>query len=262
MKILSDIKTIAILSLVVALTACQNEQKEASINTEESAPTEVIIINNDDELIALADSLNLEEEKYADLLEAKTKEDKKVSLYYRKIHLQQSELDSLNSIINGLTVVNQVLNEKYEKPALSYGEKAIQKIVFDMHLAWKNLPKTKDANDILQYFQPKYVVNRVAIETDNSTNIKNYTQADFEKFIKNEVIKKEGLSFEFGNVEFLDIQIKGNKFFNVAYKCILRTYINDKLQDTNSLLVTATGENNDGKWGLASYSWVSFKYKK
>lgn len=250
--------------LLFGLFSCQSDEKPTTTNNE-TATTETIktvYVNNDEELVALADSLNLEEEKYTELMDEKHEGDKKTELYYLKIHDQQSEIDSLNSIVNGLTVVNQVLNENYEKPAFTDEENAIHKMVFMMHDSWKSLPKTKNAEEILQYFNPKFMVSRIVIEADNTAQVAKYTHEDFKGYIKNEVIKKKGLSYEFGNVNFLDIEIKEHAYFNVAYKCILRTYQNHKLIETNSLLVTITGKKIDGKWGIASYSWVAFKYRK
>jgi len=251
-----------IAGLSILLFSCGGNDEIKTQEEKNNESVKTVYVSNNDELVALADSLNLEEEKYSELLDKKHEGDKKTDLYYLKIHDQQSELDSLNSIINGLTVVNQVLNENYKEPAFSDEENAIQKMVFMMHDSWKSLPKTKNAEEILQYFNPKFMVSRISVEADNTAQASRYTHEDFKSYIKNEVIKKKGLSFEFGNVAFLDIEIKEHAYFNVAYKCILRTYQDHKLLETNSLLVTITGKNIEEKWGIASYSWVAFKYRK
>ena len=159
-------------------------------------------------------------------------------------------------MVNGLTVVNQVLNKNCEKPALTDAEIGIQKMVFKMHDSWNYLPKTKNSDEILQYFNPKFVVSRVSIESDDIAQVTRHSHENFK-----DIIKKKDFSYEFGNVDFLDIEIKGNTYFNVAYKCELRAYQGGELYETSSLLVTITGKNVDDKWGIASFSWVSFKYR-
>jgi hypothetical protein len=43
-------------------------------------------------------------------------------------------------------------------------------------------------------------------------------------------------------VDFLDIDIKTILVFNIVYKCLMGTYKNDYLLETNSLLAIITGK--------------------
>ena len=253
------------LALIALISGCSdNSEQPVVVSTPEKEVVVVekeVVVTDDEGLKALADSLDLSEEKYSDLLNEKSKIDKKTELYYRKIHEQQSDIDSLMNLVNGLTVVNEILNDKHEEPALTKSEVAIQKMVYAMHDSWKQLPETKDENEVLKFFHPQFAVSRISIESDNSARLERYSHEDFKHFIQDEIIKKKGVAYEFGNVDFLDIEIRNEKYFNVAYKCIVRTYQNDRVFETSSLLVNITGKNDGGKWGIASYSWVGFNIK-
>jgi hypothetical protein len=243
--------------------ACGEQSKQVNSPSSSSivqVSDTIEIINQSDEyeLKALADSLELSEGKYDDLLREKTSNDRKTRLYYRKIHLQQMEIDSLNSLVNGLTTVNHLINEKYEEPPLTDKEKQIQQMVYNMHKDWKRLTVTKDPDLILAYFNDQFAISRITIESNNTAQIARYSQTDFKDYLKR-FSKEKGLSFEFGNVKFLDMKIQNDAYFNVSYKCILRLYKDDKLFESSQLLVTITGKNDNGKWGIASYSWVGFK---
>ena len=254
---------LALATGILWIASCQQETDNSKNNIHKINNTEEVTQETDNEaLIALADSLDLERSKYEDLLDEKKKGDKKTDLYYRKIHSLQSENDSLTSVINGLQVVNEALNKEFEEPPLSKDEKAIQNMVHQMHASWKNLMSNKDPNEILKYFTPKFSVSRIAVETDNTAQISRFSHVDFRSYLKGEVIGEKGLSYEFGNVHFLSTEIKEDTYFNVAYKCNMRTYKNHKVLEKNSLQVTITGKKVNGIWRIASYSWVAFKYRK
>jgi uncharacterized protein (DUF1499 family) len=217
--------------------------------------------SSESQLMKFADSLELTKSEYQDLLKENTSKDIRLKMMYRKLHILQKENDSLRSEIN------QVLNERKKTKSvqtdktymLSESEKGIQALVHDMNASWRNISKTKRPKNILKYYMPKFIVQRIAIETDDEATVAIYTNEDFAKYIR-EVAREKGLSLEYGDIEFYDIEIKNDIYFKVAYKCELRVYRKDKLERKNSMLITIAGRHIENQWKIASYSEVSFKY--
>ena len=176
-----------------------------------------------------------------------------------KVHLQQSDIDSLQTIINKLD--QQVANISVRAPAPGEDEKAIRKMVLNMHTSWKGLVNTGEPQEILQYFMPMFMANRINIGTANKGRVAAYTDLDYLKFLE-EIIAREDFGVEFGDVTFLDIAIKDREFFNVAYKCRLREYKKHVLFETSIVMVTITGRKINDNWKIANYSVVSFEYSE
>lgn len=237
--------------LVTLVISCQNDKNSKVSNAVDSK-----------ELLMLADSLELKQSEYNDLIDSVNTLNRKSDLFYRKIHIQKQQIDELSNENALLSKENRNLSEKTKKPVVSKQEKAIQNMVFKMHKSWANLVKSKDPNEVIQFFNPKYLVSRISIDSDDKASVARFSHEDFKEYIEETIIAVDGLSVEFADVDFLDIEIKENTYFNVAYKCVMGTYKDDRLQETNSILVTITGKNIEGTWGISSYSWVNFKYGK
>lgn len=244
---------------VFLLVSCNTKQPKDPIITVDHNTSESLLKNNEEELKALSQSLELSEEEYQDLLVKNEKTISKNQFYYRKIHLLQSELDSLQSVNN---VLNSRLDDLISTPAPSISpyEQNLVSMVHRMHADWKSLPKEKDIDAILQYFLPEFMVSQVAIDATNKGHLANYNKDEYTKHLKS-ITNQKGYSYEFGNVHFLDIEIKEQEFFNIAYKCSMRRYKDDQRMNTNSILVTMTGKKVDGEWKIAHYSLVNFQYQ-
>ena len=237
-------------ALMILIISCEN--KKSSSSSDENVDST--------ELLKLADSLELKQSEYDDLIDSVNTLNRKSDLFYRKIHIQKKEIDRLKDENKIFADVISKLEKKEEKAVLSKQEKAIQNLVFKMHSSWANLVKSKDPNDVLQYFNDKYLVSRISIDKNDSASVSRFSHDDFKDYIEDTILAEKGLSVEFADVDFLDIEIKDDAYFNVAYKCVMGTYKNDRLETTNSLLVTITGKNIEGTWGISSYSWVNFSY--
>ncbi len=174
-----------------------------------------------------------------------------------QIHLQQTAIDSLETVINGLE--QQMAGSGHKLPAPGSDQQAIRKMVANMHVSWKELPERKDPQQILKYFLPKFMTSQIDIDMDNQGNVAGYTHEDYINFLE-EVASRKRFSMEFGDVTFLDIEVKDHEIFNVAYKCLLRSYNKDELTDTSSVIVTITGRKTEGEWKIANYAVVTFRY--
>ena len=211
------------------------------------------------EMINLADSLELKEAQYSDLIDSINTLQTRSDLFFRKIHIQDREIDALSSQLKLVAKENKRLVGKTKKPPLSKEEKGVQNMVFKMHKAWVELAETKNTKVLMNYFNPHFLVSRITINADDTAGVSQFSHDDFEEYLQRSIVEEEGLSVEFDAVDFLDIKIRKNSYFNVAYTCDMGTYKNDRLQETSAILVTITGKNIDGRWGISSYSWVSFK---
>ena len=239
------------------LYSCTNEASQNNPIEKQSLNQDSINI----QLSKFADSLELKISEYQDLLEENAKQDIRMEMMYRKLHILQNENDSLRYEIDQLNEEKKILNKPTEadEVVISDSEKGIRGLVHDMNASWRTISKTKKPKNILKYFLPKFIVHRIAIETDNEATVAIYTNDDFAEYIR-EVARHKGHTLEYGDVKFYDIEIKNDVYFKVAYKCELRIYDGDKLESKNSMLITIAGKHIEDQWKIASYSEVSFKY--
>lgn len=239
--------------LIVSLSVFSCVKKEAPVVEVKNNTIDSL------DMVKFADSLNLRESQYTDLIDSINTLQTKSDLFYRKIHIQDKEISQLSSQLRLLEKENQVLKGKNKKPKISKAERSLQNMVFKMHEAWIQLTKEKDTEVLMKYFNPHFLISRIAINADDTANVSQFSHDDFGKYLETNILDKDGISIEFDDVEFLDIQTRNNTYFNVAYRCSMGTYKNDKLLETSATLVTITGKNIEGEWGISSYSWVSFK---
>ena len=199
--------------------------------------------------------------KERELSELKTKNAELViqsMRYQSQIHLQQISIDSLNTIINSLE--EKTVGLGYKGPSPGSDQQTIRQMVANMHVSWKELPELKDPQQILKYFMPTFMTSQIDIDVDNQGHVAAYTHEDYIQYLE-EITSRKRFSVEFGDVTFLDIEVKDHDFFNVAYKCLLRRYKKDELTDTTSVIVTITGRKTEGEWKIANFSVVAFRYK-
>jgi len=248
------------------IISCNQETNNPDIDTppatsNESTATQDSIAM---QIKILADSLDLVDSNYEDLIKSKRGTDYRNSLYLRKIHFLESEIDSLKTQISileqDLKGLPEPISPDKPKSTLSKGQKEIQDMILAMNSSWVRMHKTRKPKEVLKYFLPRFLVSRIAVEIDNTANAAMYEPNDFAKFLQG-INSQKDLVLEFVDVKFYDIEVKSDLYFSASYKCRLKIYKADKLQYNNSVLVTMTGRKIGKKWKIATYSWVGFKYE-
>jgi len=174
--------------------------------------------------------------------------------------LLKMQNDSLSVIINHLIKQNDELIKLNMSPSLSQDEKDIQALVYTMQNSWADLTKSKNSNEIIAYFQNEFIVNYIEVDTENRGKVARYTKENFNEFLEKGIKDKADVTYEFESVIFLDIEIKGDLYFNVIYKSMINDYKGDVQIGKRTSFITITGRKMDGDWKIANYSWVSFKY--
>jgi len=256
---------ISIIAIIVSfsLFSCQQDSDKKSKNLLVETSIDTIQQNEEHrlEMKELADSLDMVFAKYADLMKDKKSGDYRNKIFYRKVHIQQSEIDSLKTVINVLQKKNLRNTENSSRvvEVLSQDEREIREMIHSLNNSWVKMHKTRKAKEVLQYFNSNFLASWIMVEKDNSANAAFYTQNDFGNFLR-DIIRNKGITYEFGNVKFFEIEIKNHHYFNVAYKCERRAYKDDVLQHKESVLVTIAGKKVKKKWRIASYAWIGFKY--
>jgi len=246
--------------------SCNQEATESDNNSQGAAINDSIASQDSIamQIKILADSLDLVDSNYEDLIKSKRGTDYRNSLYLRKIHFLESEIDSLKTQISileqDLKGLPEPISPDKPKSTLSKSQKQIQNMILDMNSSWVRMHKTGKPKEVLKYFMPRFLVSRIAVEIDNTANAAMYKPNDFAKFLQG-INSQKDLVLEFVNVEFYDIEVKSDLYFSTSYKCKLKIYKTDKLQYNNSVLVTMTGRKIGKKWKIATYSWVGFKYE-
>jgi hypothetical protein len=176
-----------------------------------------------------------------------------------EIHLQQTAIDSLNTVINELE--QKLASGSTHTRELSADEKELRQLVHNMHTSWKDLVTSRDPQVILDYFLPRFMANQIDIDSQNKGHVAAYTELDYKNFL-DEITSRRRYSVEFGDVDFLDVTVKDGEFFNVAYKCRMREYKKDVLAETSTVMVTMTGRKLPDTWKIANFSVVSFEYSE
>ena len=259
------ITLITAISISLLLFSCQQ-------NTTEKSEEKLVQAQNDSltqnelyelEMEALADSLDMVYAKYADLLKDKKGGDYRNQLFYRKIHILQTEIDSLKTVINDFNSQEFKKESKPKNPVKvqSQDEIEIRDMILALNRSWVVMHKTKKPKEVLKYFNSQFLASWIMVEEDNSANAAFYTQNDFGNFLR-DIIRNKELSYEFGNVKFFEIEVKNHNYFSVAYKCERREYLADVLQHKESVLVTIAGKKVKKTWKIASYAWIGFKYSE
>ncbi len=254
----------AIIFITSMLFSCNQGSNNDDISSKLDNSVDTLAVNDSitKRMKALADSLDLAEANYEDLLKLKKGNDFRNRVFYRKIHLLQQENDSLKTLLNEFQ--NNIDEHSNPMPqqasTLSQDEKEIQDMIISLNQAWVRMHQTRKPKEVLRFFNTQFIVSWIVIETDNSANAAHYTQNDFGNFLRR-IIQKKEYSFEFGDVSFFDIEVKGHKYFKAAFNCELRVYKGDVMQYKDSVLVTIAGKKIKKKWKIASYSWIGFKYK-
>jgi cell division protein FtsB len=168
------------------------------------------------------------------------------------------EVDSLKTVIYDLQSQVEKLSATTKSEALSPEEKAVHQLVMNIHRGWEKMFETKDTNELLKYFLPKYTTNALRINTENIPSVQRSNDANFEDHLRN-LIDAGNVSVSFGETKFLYTEIKGN-IFVTSYRTKLRVYQDNKEVYTSSLITLLAGANKDG-WKVGNYSWVNLNYE-
>lgn len=196
-------------------------------------------------------------EKEIEQLKSKYTEQLMLGTQYQiEIHQQHIRIDSLKSVINHLE--QQLLQAGPKTRVLSREEKEIRQMVHQMHKSWIDLVNNKNPQEILQYFFPSYIVNQVDINTNSQGRVVAYSEQSYPDFLE-EIINRKDFSVSFGDVSFLDAEVKDGEFFNIAYKCHMKQYRKGLLRESSKVMVTITGRKITDSWKIGSYSVVTFE---
>ena len=167
--------------------------------------------------------------------------------------------DSLQTLVHHMQ--QEIAGLKGEAPAYkatTADEKAIESLVNNLHQGWSSMFKSKNSNDVLQYFLPEYTASAVRIDTDNVPRVRRKNDQNFEQWL-NELIGANDVSLSFGETKFLYTEVKGDVFVT-SYRTTLRVYEANKERYTSSLVVQLSGERKEDGWKAGQYNWVSFNY--
>jgi hypothetical protein len=195
-------------------------------------------------------------------IEILTKENTELKDVYQEqlaeTRIVTKKADSLHTVVNKLSrEVNKLKGEVPTYNASSADEKAIEALVQKLHQGWTNMCQSKNTNDLLQYFLPRYTAGAVRINTENVPSVKRSNDSNFEEHL-GELVLSPDLSLTFGQTRFLYTEVKGN-YFVTSYRTRIRVYEKNKEVHTSSIVNLLAGENRDG-WKVGSYNWVTFNY--
>lgn len=166
--------------------------------------------------------------------------------------------DSLQTIVHDMEQqIAELSGNTSEFAASSAEEEAVETLVHNLHRGWTSMFKTKNTDDILKYFLPKYTASAVRIDTENVPKVRRKNDHNFEQWL-NELLAANDISLSFGETKFLYTEVKGNVFVT-SYRTTLRVYEKNQERHTSSILVQVAGQAGD-VWKVGQYNWVSFNY--
>jgi hypothetical protein len=166
--------------------------------------------------------------------------------------------DSLQTLVHDMQ--QEITELKGDAPvykASQADEAAIENLVNNLHQGWSSMFKSKNTDDVLQYFLPEYTASAVRIDSENVPRVRRKNDHNFEQWL-NELITANDVSLSFGETRFLYTEVRGDVFVT-SYRTTLRVYEGNQQKFTNSLVVQLAGERKDG-WKAGHYNWVSFNY--
>jgi hypothetical protein len=167
--------------------------------------------------------------------------------------------DSLQTLVHDMEQqIAELGGNASEFAASTADEEAVETLVHNLHQGWTSMFKTKNTDDILKYFLPKYTASAVRINTENVPQVRRKNDHDFEQWL-NELLAARDISLSFGETKFLYTEVKGNVFVT-SYRTTLRVYENNQQRHTSSILVQVAGQAGDA-WKVGQYNWVSFNYQ-
>ncbi len=202
-------------------------------------------------------------ENNSEQIESLNEENTKLLVDYQnqliETRLVTKEADSLKTLVNKLqSQVNKLSGGTPSYKASSKEEAEIEALVNNLHHGWASMVKTKNTDDILKYFLPKYTTSTVQINTENIPSVSRKNDANFQEHLQ-ELINAKDISVSFGQTKFLYTEVK-NDFFVTSYKTRIRVYFNNKQVYTSSIVTQLAGENKDG-WKVGNYNWVTINYE-
>ena len=150
------------------------------------------------------------------------------------------------------------LSATTKSEALSPEEKAVRQLVLNIHRGWEKMFETKDTNELLKYFLPKYTTNALRVNTENIPTVQRSNDTNFEDHLKS-LIAAGNISITFGQTQFLYTEVRDN-IFVTSYRTKFRVYQDNKEVYTSSLVTLLAGANKDG-WKVGNYSWVNLNYE-
>jgi hypothetical protein len=166
--------------------------------------------------------------------------------------------DSLQTIVHDMEQqIAELSGNTPEFAASSAEEEAVETLVHNLHKGWTSMFKTKNTDDILKYFLPKYTASAVRIDTENVPRVRRKNDHNLEQWL-NELLAANDISLSFGETKFLYTEVKGNVFVT-SYRTTLRVYEKNQERHTSSILVQVAGQAGD-VWKVGQYNWVSFNY--
>ncbi len=168
------------------------------------------------------------------------------------------EVDSLKTVVYDLQSQVEKLSATTKSEALSPEEKAVHQLVLNIHRGWEKMFETKDTNELLKYFLPKYTTNALRVNTENIPTVQRSNDTNFEDHLKN-LIAAGNISITFGQTQFLYTEVRDN-IFVTSYRTKFRVYQDNKEVYTSSLVTLLAGANKDG-WKVGNYSWVNLNYE-
>lgn len=259
-----------LLGIMAMLSACESDGLTKETGNKEKHVESVNVIEELQSLDGTNQKKVVEKRidtvyKISEPLESTSENDELLLSEYRQIiRSQEDKIDSLLQVTNENQTDQSEFGESNEtvlenSQTYSTSEKEIFEMVRGFHSAWQKLPQSKNVNEVLSFFNEKYAVSRIFINSNNEAQVARHSHLDFKKVLKDELSSIKKKEYQFGKEKFLDVETLGGKYFNVTYKCHLEERKEGTLRATSSLLVMLTGKKEKGSWKISSYSGVNFK---
>ena len=228
--------------------------------TEKEVIVEKIVTESVDSAAIISEDTTVAylEEEVLGLTQENEQEKHTVNSLHQKVKSLNHENDSLKTVVNQKEQVIKTLATK-NQPKISHDELEIRGVIQELNNAWINLPGSKNTDDFLSLFLPDFGVSMVSVGIDDQASVKMLYKEEFDKLLNN-VRKKEGLTIQIGNVDYLFFDGR-NDIYSIVYTAILRSYQDEVANVDRSFSATVTLKKVDNQWKIGKYSWVSMGHK-
>ncbi len=145
------------------------------------------------------------------------------------------EKDSLFTLAS-----NAAQPKAIKAPTYSANEKAIHRLVYNLHNSWEDLFLHKDTDKFLTLFMPEFTTNEVTIDTENIPHVERHNNTDFVEHILSTFVK--------------------DNIFTITYQTHLEVKNQYQTVQQSKIICYVSGEKVNGTWKVGNYNWTRYDF--
>ena len=167
-------------------------------------------------------------------------------------------MDSEETIDSLQTLLKNYEEKIPEEDKLTRDERKLQETIIELNKGYAKMSQTKDIQEVLKHFLPKFSSNIINIGVDETVFVDRRGSKAYGNRLE-DLIQMNGLEIIMGSTKFLHLFIKGDVAIAI-YLTQYETKIDGKTIIEGTVLGKATCKrNNDKEYKIGNYSLVNVR---